>query len=304
MKLSEEIRKASKDIKAYQPFDVDQEWTRFKQNLDPVPVPERNKGTILQLSKSWLFRAASVLLIVLTIFLISRPSKKENTVTSHQSRDTIRMVEGSVIYLGTLSNVTYPIQLKNEASRILHLNGKATFEVAHHELPFVVECGDLLVTAIGTIFSLDQSDTLIEIVNIRGLIGVTVKSGSGEKTLIKEGETYHFQHGTLSQFILPVSGIENDLVVPSSNNNIKKKKNIPLVNEKLRTYHAEDIIKYLKRQYPHKVTIAKKTQYNKKANVQTDLTKGLNSILLKLTEQTTLKTRAGKCPDCIELYNE
>lgn len=103
------------------------------------------------------------------------------TVRNTTSQDRIaRLKDGSVVTLSAGAQLAYARHY-GESDRVLHLQGKATFEVAHDTArPFVVWTDKYSTTALGTVFMIDAtSKQQIDIALLSGEIVVKKAAQAG-----------------------------------------------------------------------------------------------------------------------------
>lgn len=103
------------------------------------------------------------------------------TLSNTTSQDRIaRLKDGSVVTLSAGAQLAYA-RYYGESDRVLHLQGKATFEVAHDtSRPFVVWTDKYSTTALGTVFMIDAtSKQQIDIALLSGKIVVKKALNAG-----------------------------------------------------------------------------------------------------------------------------
>lgn len=144
---------------------------------------ERNI-TIFRL-KTWLQIAAMLLIPLLTAagmyLYMSDRNDLQPLIVSVERGQKARVVlpDGSKVWLNSLSKLTYQNDF-NIKNRKLKLDGEAYFEVAHNpQRPFIVECNDMTVEALGTSFGIEAytEDELISSILMEGKVRVTTPNG-------------------------------------------------------------------------------------------------------------------------------
>jgi len=133
----------------------------------------------------WLRIAAIILLPLLTatgvyLYMSGSATKAPLIVTVDRGQKaSVTLPDGSKVWLNSLSSITYNPDY-NKYKRELILNGEAYFEVAHNpQKPFIVNCNDLSVEALGTSFGVKayDEDVVISSILMTGKIKVTTPDG-------------------------------------------------------------------------------------------------------------------------------
>ena len=97
------------------------------------------------------------------------------------SRSSIKLADGSVVWLNSGSTLKYPVSF-NSRKRLVYLTGEALFDVkSDNSLPFIVATSNINVKATGTLFNVKESDqdNLTEVTLAVGKVAV-FKSLTGE----------------------------------------------------------------------------------------------------------------------------
>ena len=159
--------------------------------------------------KVWYRAAASVLLAALSFtlwqysgtklsFLFSR--EKVTAVATKGHIKKVNLSDGSIVWLKGNSTLTYHEEFK-ENERYVTLQGEALFEVekdpAH---PFVIQCGDLTTTVLGTSFNIKSNEKNIEVVVFTGKVSLTsLHNKLGIIVLPNEKVIYNGEHKHLAK---------------------------------------------------------------------------------------------------------
>jgi ferric-dicitrate binding protein FerR (iron transport regulator) len=139
-------------------------WNNIRQTITP-DVHNRHTTRVL-----WLYRIAAAILlpvcIGLSVYLYhhrelltgGRDSVCE-VVVEHGQKSTLTLPDGTKVWLNSGTKFTYGSDY-NIHNRQVKLEGEAYFEVAHNpSKPFVVNCSDLQVAALGTVFDVKAYPT-------------------------------------------------------------------------------------------------------------------------------------------------
>jgi transmembrane sensor len=85
----------------------------------------------------------------------------------------VLLPDGSIVWLKGNSELTYP-QKFTSSTRNVELSGEALFEVqkdANH--PFIIQCGELITTVLGTSFNIRSFEESIEVMVLTGKVSLT-----------------------------------------------------------------------------------------------------------------------------------
>jgi len=107
----------------------------------------------------WLALAASLGAVALGLgaWHFASPAERPQHFATRVNEDsTSRLSDGSTVHLDPATALD--VQMSPDARRLHLAQGRALFEVAHApDRPFTVESGAMAVTAVGTVFSVDNS---------------------------------------------------------------------------------------------------------------------------------------------------
>ena len=137
--------------------------------------------------------AAVVVAVLVAAGLLWPRSTTFTTVVGEQYSS--KLADGSVVTLNTDSRVEVRY---TGASRILRLlQGEALFVVENDaRRPFVVDAGDVAVTALGTQFNIYRHDSVTDIAVTEGLVRIATRPG--EHTEVSAGEQAHVDGGRIT----------------------------------------------------------------------------------------------------------
>ena len=161
------------------PVDEQLAWQRFRQRLETAPAIPVHKQRL-----GWWMRVAACLIVVagaFTLYFLFPRKQKELPVaflsifSGNQSR-TDTLPDGSVVSLVKNSNLQYPARFSSNL-RNVRLQGAAFFTVAHNpDKPFTIAVADILVTVLGTSFTISSTGARTEIMVKTGVVLVSRKS--------------------------------------------------------------------------------------------------------------------------------
>jgi len=173
---------AKADTAAAQYINIDAEWSRFKQNVDPQRT-ERTYRT------SWIRIAASIIIITTLGYAFwSRNSQPEDiSILAKNSGQVIILPDNSTVTLNKGATLTYPKKF-NDKERLLFLEGEAFFEVTRNtKKTFKVELNQGVVEVLGTSFNINtkNNDNQIEVVVVTGKVKLANSANENFLILIK-----------------------------------------------------------------------------------------------------------------------
>jgi hypothetical protein len=304
MKLKDLIGQSKKQIKEFHDLDVEKEWSAFKSKLSPedqIKLTSKNK-----IKSLWprLAQLAAALVGIIVLVYFFRPNKvSTETVNTLVESKTITLQDGSVVKLESHSELTYPVHFRKQNSRNLFLKGQGRFEVATDPAkPFHVYCKDILVKATGTVFSVTETDSSIIIENIEGLVSAEIPGQAGSNVQIPPGQKYEYKNGVFAMLQPKLDTVVTLETLPLKIEKSKPTKLIEVKQVASNTYLLEDLLPYLERQYPEEFKLVKRTKYQKNLHIKTNLLMGMDYVIKSITEQSDLKSRAGECAGCVEIY--
>jgi len=127
-------------------------------------------------AKSWTsyIKYAAAALIALTagagILLNSKINPKTITLTTAGNIDSVRLVDGSTVYLAAHSGFRYPQHFGHNVRAVTLLKGNAFFKVTKdHKHPFIITSGAITTKVLGTSFHIgfDHDKTSVTVVTGR-----------------------------------------------------------------------------------------------------------------------------------------
>ncbi|SFW64779.1 FecR family protein [Chitinophaga sancti] len=204
------------------------DWDNFITNdeLDPglteklyTKVSEqtfkkRSKGRIY-----WMAAAAVAVLLVGTVWtylMLSHTSFSKAGIsafnsgklaeTANTSDSTMRLIlaDGSLVMLAPHSSIRYHEPFSSGKSRIIYLEGKASFDVnSDRNRPFIVHADRLVTTVLGTSFTIDafNENNFVKVKLHKGKIQVApinnVHEKWNEREILKPGDELTYDKGTM-----------------------------------------------------------------------------------------------------------
>lgn len=163
-----------------------------------------------QVRVPWLRVAAAILLLAICFaswqYVRPRPGKRTerpvaqtSSVTSSGGITKAILGDGTLVWLKGRSTITYSSEFTGN-TRNVTLYGEALFEVAKDpDHPFIIQCGGLTTTVLGTSFNIRSSEDKVEVVVLTGK--VTLRSEGNEDLVVLPNEkaVYHGAEKQLSK---------------------------------------------------------------------------------------------------------
>lgn len=188
---------------------------------------KKSRSRSLSLFKTWLVRAAAILLLPVLSLLLYTLSETgfeigrhaEITVDSLKiespigSRTEVELTDGSIVHLNSGSRIEYPQNFTGNSREVM-LKGEGYFDIVHNpEKPFVVKTGQLDIRARGTIFNVKAypDEEVIATTLVEGKIIIEKEGSAGSRETI--GTLEPEQHVTFNK---------KNGKITSSKGNIKK----------------------------------------------------------------------------------
>lgn len=163
-------------------------------------APQRTRS----LNVAWRIAASIVLLASLTYLVAQYAGGRSEKIATlqHSSSGEINKVvlaDGTLVWLKGNSTLTYPSHFAGD-TRNVTLQGEALFEVAKDaNHPFIIQCGDLMTTVLGTSFNIKTVEKNIEVVVLTGKVSLTSTTDKqGIVVLPNDKAVYNGQHKQLA----------------------------------------------------------------------------------------------------------
>ena len=172
----------------------DEQWTPSRERklgeriISSIGVEENRPVLISDRAPSrrhlrMAYRIAASVLIVACAYVgwqysieQSDPPSMETVASTTGGVKKVVLPDHSIVWLKGNSSLTYPQSFDGTARRV-SLSGEALFEVTRNpSFPFVIECGDLLTTVLGTSFNIRTIDRDIEVLVLTGKVALTSKT--------------------------------------------------------------------------------------------------------------------------------
>jgi len=187
LKNSWALLSSEKEMSSYQ---IENLYLDFKDQLN-------SKKTIFKLNINLLLKYAAIFIFAVGLSTLyfhyqnSNPSIRESElfdasiVAENGQRSKIILPDSSVVWLNSGSILTYSSNFAHQ-NREIRLSGQAFFQVTKNkEMPFVVNCDDLKVKVLGTMFDINAYYN-------DGTVSVALESGSVE-LLHSKSDLFHYK---------------------------------------------------------------------------------------------------------------
>jgi transmembrane sensor len=153
---------------------------------------------VAHLYKKWM--AAAVIIGVLAAFAYFFTTRKihpassslsQRITTTPSSRSTIKLPDGTEVWLNSNSQLLYNSANFSKQKREVVLSGEAFFDVVKNEkVPFIIHAANVNITVKGTAFNVKAypSQKNVETTLLRGLIEITTRQEPDRKIMVKPNE--------------------------------------------------------------------------------------------------------------------
>ncbi|MBS7229620.1 FecR family protein [Flavobacterium psychroterrae] len=153
--------------------------------------------------------AASILFLAgLGFFLKPKIAvEKQLTFKTSDAPKSIKLSDGSKIYLAANSLFQYPEKFEGDERKVSLLNGNAFFEIAKDKThPFIITSGEIKTRVVGTSFHIQLSKSKCEVIVVTGKVNV---SGKGQSVDLVPNEEALFAFQKLTKQIADKSFLVN-----------------------------------------------------------------------------------------------
>ena len=138
--------------------------------------------------------AASILLLAACTYVLWNFSglgqtKEIATLEASSSEGISKVIlpDGSIVWLKDFSTLWYPEKFTGKKRKVT-LMGEGLFEVAKdRNHPFVIQCGELITTVLGTSFNIKTGEKDIEVIVLTGMVSLT-SGGDKQGVIISPNE--------------------------------------------------------------------------------------------------------------------
>lgn len=182
---------------------ADEDKQRLKTRILSAVMPAKKSGVMNTFQVIYRV-AASIVLLATLAYMVSRyAGMKDITIQQTNSSAGINKVilsDGSLVWLKGNSKLDFPKAFSGN-TRNVSLHGEALFEVAKDPAhPFVIQCGDLITTVLGTSFNIKTTEENIEVVVLTGKVSLTsVTDRQGFIVLPNQKAVYNGQQKQLAK---------------------------------------------------------------------------------------------------------
>lgn len=270
----------SENLKGIELVDEAAAWDDFKQMTD---FPEVNTGFRRRMPYI-MGIAASILVIAGAVIFMLWPKPLYKELTTFSNQDSIKLVDGSKIFVNDSSKIKYYTRLtKKQKERYIEVTGSATFDITpNKDLPFVVKANGAGVTVLGTIFNVNVDGNRIECENVEGVVKLFEWVKPDNNLILNKGEKAVFENGVIS-LILP------ELPPPPP----------PPPAPKGKYRSIGYILEYFFEHYVELVNTAPYSDIDFKEKVFVNLNQPLKGIIEQLDTTANIRFRQN-CPGCYE----
>jgi len=178
-----------------------------KNIYDGIQLRIEKKKTINPYLK---YMAAASILFLVGLGFFFKPgiaAEKQLSFKTSSIPKSIKLSDGSKIYLAANSSFQYPEKFKGDERKVSLLKGNAFFEVAKDKKhPFIITSGEVKTRVVGTSFHIQMSKSKCEVIVVTGKVNVTSK---GQSVDLVPNEEALFQSQKLTKLVADKSYLVN-----------------------------------------------------------------------------------------------
>ena len=165
--------------------------------------------------------AAAILLFVAVSYGVQQwheRGKSEETAMLRASAveniNKVILADGTIVWLKGRSTLTYPQEFTGNARHVT-LVGEALFEVAKDPVhPFIIQCGELITTVLGTSFNIKASEERIEVAVLTGKVFLTSRNETQKMIVLpNEKASYSVAQRKIAKVASPLKPEETSAAV-------------------------------------------------------------------------------------------
>ena len=181
--------------------DVDKAWKNFEKETNIRTFNPKFRKIIYYSSAI----AASIVIVFFVARMLFTPQPLYQEIVTNDFQDTIKLVDGSIIYLGDSSKAIYYTRLTDkQTERYVEVHGSADFDIApNKDIPFVVKINDAGIRVLGTKFSIKVDGSKIECANEEGVVKLYEWENPNNGLILNKGEKAVFDGGKIERILPP-----------------------------------------------------------------------------------------------------
>lgn len=174
-------------------------FNRLSANITGAGTVTKRDNVLTGYGKFYRAAAAIILLCLFSYTLVEfqRDTIGEkitvlHTVSHPGGNKKVILSDSSIVWLKGNSSILYSKEFSDE-TRNVKLTGEALFEIAKDaDRPFIIECGGLKATVLGTSFNIKSNDDDIEVFVLTGKVALS-SEGNSEDLIVHPNEkaVYH-----------------------------------------------------------------------------------------------------------------
>lgn len=163
-----------------------------------------------------LIPAAAILIMIAGFYILFNPLTPADQfnaeiIAGKGVRKSIRLPDGTLIWLNSGSKLRYDDHMLKKASREVSLEGEAFFDVVKNKhQPFIIHTQKITVKVLGTAFNIKayREDSTTEATLIRGSIALSVNNSPAQQMVLKPKEKF-----ALTESVQGREGYKRKLVI-------------------------------------------------------------------------------------------
>ncbi len=192
----------------------------FDKISNEIANPKKNMAQRTISTGFWLKAAASILLLVTASYFVVRYTVEPHVqITDVPLSEVEKKIlnDGTIVWLKGQSKLSY-YENSDGTERHAQISGEGFFEVAKDaNRPFIIQCGEVEVTVVGTSFSLKSSNDSVELKLLTGKVTISIPENKIIDVAPNEKITYI--HGVIEKVTMDESDVPR--ILASTEYNMK-----------------------------------------------------------------------------------
>ncbi|MEI9918157.1 MAG: FecR family protein [Bacteroidota bacterium] len=182
-------------------------WSEARQNKLLEAIHHKMEIPVRPLyTRQWVKIAAVWIIFMVaavSLWTVLKPVDVLTVTTSGSLTKTI-LADGTIVWLKANSTLSYPTGFEGSTRDVTLQGGEALFEVAKDARhPFIIQCGDLTATVLGTSFNIKTGKEHIEVTVLTGKVGLTSRyDKQGITVSANEKAKYNAEHHQIAKVVM------------------------------------------------------------------------------------------------------
>ena len=217
---------------------VERAFERFNHSISN----NHKKSTLKRISTVFYSKAATLVLLIGTIYLLYTFSRTEKDIKLSTETASVKKLlpDGTFVILDQKSQLSYPAVF-NEENREVKLSGNAYFRIHHNDkLPFIINIGNVFIKDVGTSFNVkaDPADSIVQVTVEEGIVAFYSLSDPGIRLNATQTGIYNKYTGRFKMLTSEANPPTRKMMTLNFENASLRN----IVNEVNKTYHSTIVL--------------------------------------------------------------